>query len=110
MFVQLLHGIPNIPYDIDPSSHAFIVDSYIKQAASIAFPCGPKAPKKPSLSSSTIDLISLKVQTSRESIKVAKQLRDAAMRACFYCWACNPVRCKWSRVRGFQSKTKCMQQ
>ena len=100
-------------FEVEPSTHLFLVQQYLREAACLAYPAQTVTIKRQGLSEQTVCVLRSKVHISNVCIRTSLFLRNAGARACFYLWRSwrnDLSRAKYCPVRGFSRKALCMRQ
>ena len=110
---QLSQQIPSVPFEVEPSTHLYLVQQYLRDAASFSYPAQTEFVKKQGLSSVTIRMLRQKVRISNRCIHDSFFRRNANARACFDIWRSwkhDLSRTIFCAVRGFSRKSLCIRQ
>ena len=110
---QFFQQIQCVPFEVEPSTHLFLVQQYLRDAASLAYPAQHDFIKKQGLSSTNIRVLRSKGRVSNRCIHIAFLLRNANARALFYLWRGwkhDHSRKIFCSVRGFSPKHLCIRQ
>eukprot|EP00973_Karenia_brevis_P017909 2461266-Karenia_brevis.AAC.1 len=103
-FCDLLSAPPCIPYDVEVTSHQYILDEWVSLCAAQAFPLGGAYKRKSYISNFTYQYIYGKRQHMKEYMYHHKLILLSPVRAAFGIWTNRLWRARWSPLRGFSSK------
>eukprot|EP00973_Karenia_brevis_P041317 5718390-Karenia_brevis.AAC.1 len=106
-FAQLVNNSPVISADVEPTTHVHILENWLRNAASTAFPLDKRQPSKAWISQHSFELIGIKKRLLKSFSWLGWAAKQASVRAVFYTWRGVPGRAKWDHVRGFVSKKIC---
>eukprot|EP00973_Karenia_brevis_P095198 12426218-Karenia_brevis.AAC.1 len=99
-FQALLLQSPNIPFDVDPTSHAYLLNKHVLSCACAAFPQAGPTKRKPYVSASTFECVVYAGKIRRTFLWANRRAKLASVFVVFKVWAGHLV-AHWHAVYGF---------
>eukprot|EP00973_Karenia_brevis_P093841 12419346-Karenia_brevis.AAC.1 len=93
--------MPPLPFELEPTSHCHILDSYVAAAATEAFGLPVRKPRRPYISEATFKLIRERGRIIKRYHKLGVRMKLTAVYYCFKYWCGAYWKANYGVVRGF---------
>lgn len=117
-----LMGMPDVPVQVDPTSHDHLVDCYILEGVEAFFPPPPRPKKQEYISQATFDLIGQRARVSKAYLGTVWQLAISQIWFVMRFWKATVASARpwlfqhkvsrpwWGSVRGPKTRAMCLKQ